>query len=124
MYPTKSFATRFWGRYTIRLLVASNMLVTLILVGLDSIGGARFAQIEETYSDSLLPTCVVGWVALATLLATGLFLIETFHWRTLSSCDREWSAYVSDGLLIYLGWFVIVPVFLIALWKALNPYCE
>jgi len=121
MFPTKSLGKPFWGRYTIRLLAASNMLITLILVGLDSIDGARLAQIEETYSDSLLPRCVVGWVALASLLATGLFLIETFQWRTLSSCEREWSAYVSDGLLIFLCWFVIVGVFPAALMTLLYP---
>ena len=99
------------------------MLITLILVWLDSIGSARLAQIEETYSDSLLPTCVVGWVALATLLATGLFLIETVQWRTLSSCDRERSAYVSDGLLIWLCWFVSAAVFPVALMEILYRSC-
>ena len=83
MYPTKSMATDRWGRYTIRLLVASNISITLILVGLNSIGGARLAQIEETYSDSIFPACVVGWVALAAFLATGLFVIDTIQWRTL-----------------------------------------
>jgi hypothetical protein len=100
------------------------MLITLILVGLNSIGGARIAQIGETYSDSLIPIGVVGWVALATLLATVLFLIQTFQWRTLSSCDREWSAYVSDGLLIYLCWFVVTPACLAALFILINPYCD
>ena len=123
MRLAKSLAAGFGGHFTLRLLVATNMLITLTLFSVGTFGSNRLDYlIRQADSDGVFSTCVITLVVLSTLTGTGLLVIQTLHWRTRSSCDPEWHAYVFDAVMVYLWWCAFVTLFPWALMTAVLPY--